>query len=365
MTSRRSPARLELTVSRSPRSRSRMCGVVLLAALAAGCGGQSSSTDTGNPPVVLGDKLRLTAAESGVLVSGASGVVAGGARVDVVDRATGQTATTTANADGSFEIAVGGSITDEYRVYSTTGGQNWRTILTSSGAATPEVGLAGLDFLLESARGYTPVAGTTMRLSFRESELSFSAGCNGHFGSYSLCGRKLCVSQLGSTEMGCDPALNAQDTWLSSFFLATPGLTQAGAALTLEGTDATLEFLDREVANPDRPLAGRTWAIDTLISNGAASNVPSPTTPTLQFGADGSLSVFTTCNTGTGSYTRSSQTLALSAVAYTEGACGTGGNATIQAGIQSVIQAGEVTFEIEATRLTIMRGTLGLAAITE
>ena len=77
----------------------------------------------------------------------------------------------------------------------------------------------------------------------------------------------------------------------------------AGDHLTLSTADATLVFLDREVADPDRPLAGVTWSIDTMIDDGSASSmVAGVATPTMEFGADGSFRVFTTCTTGEGSY---------------------------------------------------------------
>jgi heat shock protein HslJ len=356
-------SRNRLTAVLQSRPWGRLLGLALLTSLAGGCGG--ASTDTGNPPIVTGQQLRLRATETGVVVSGDPGAVPGGARVDVVNTATGQTATTTAAEDGSFELEIEGSTTDEYRVYAASDGQSWRTRLTSSGAAPAEAGLAGLQFLLQSAQGYTPVAGTTVRLSFQAAELGISAGCNSYSGPYSLCDGKLCLSRLGGTEIGCPPELQAQDTWLAGFLQSSPGLTQAGPTLTLAGADATLEFLDREVADADRPLTGRTWTIDTFIENGAATNFPSQVPATLEFGTDGRLSVFTTCNGGEGNYTRNGQTLTFVAVGFTAASCGPTGSAAAEERIGRVIADGEVTFEIDAGRLTILRGDLGLSATTE
>ena len=83
------------------------------------------------------------------------------------------------------------------------------------------------------------------------------------------------------------PPCTRTDEWFSGFLQSSPLVTRAGATLTLEGAETTLEFLDREVADADRPLTGRTWTIDTLIENGAASNFPNGDPPTLQFGEDG------------------------------------------------------------------------------
>jgi heat shock protein HslJ len=334
-----------------------------MASLAGGCGG-AASTDTGNPPVVLGQGLRLTATETGVVISGDAGAVPAGARVDVVNTATGETATTTAEADGSFALEVDGAVTDEYRVYAANGSESWRTRLTSAGPAAAETGLAGRVFLLQSADGYTPVPGTVIRLSFEGGEMQFSAGCNSHSGPYAVCeDGTLCLAALASTEIGCEPPLHEQDEWLAGFLESSPAMTQSGAALTLTQGGATLEFLDREVADADRSLIDRTWTIDTFIEDGGASNSPTVPSPTLQFGADGRLTIFTTCVTGGGSYSRSGQTLTFVGVSYPEEACE--GSVFVHDRIVPVMTEGEVTFEIEAARLTITRGTLGLSATTE
>lgn len=347
------------------RTRGWFSGCALVAALTGACGGQSLSTDTGNPPVAA-QKLHLAATATGVIVTGEPGAVPGGARVDVVNVATARTASTTAADDGSFEVELEGESTDEYRVYVGSGQQSWRTRLTSSGSTTPETGIDGRDFLLRSAQGYTQVAGTTLRVSFDDGQLSLSAGCNTVFGAYSLCDGRLCVSDLGTTDIGCDAERHAQDEWLADFLSASPLLDVAGAALTLQGADATLELLDREVADPDRPLTGRLWRVDTFFQGGAASGFPLTIPPTVEFGSDGQLAVFDACNEGDGTYTRSGQTLTLSPIGFTEVACRGEAERQVSARMHELfLPGGELTFQIEANRLTLMRGTFGLGALAE
>ncbi|MEY4544531.1 MAG: hypothetical protein RL685_726 [Pseudomonadota bacterium] len=358
---RSSPGRFSLGLLSRPRGW--LFGCALLAALAGGCGGQSLSTDTGNPPVV-GQKLHLMATATGVVVTGDAGAVPAGARVDVINTATAETASATAAEDGSFEVELAGAATDEYRVYVGSGQDSWRTRLTASGISTPETGIDGRVFLLDSSEGYTPIAGTSLRLSFDDGQLSFSAGCNSYSGPYSLCDGKLCVSELGGTEIGCDGDRHTQDEWFASFFTASPQLSIAGATLTLEGASATLELLDREVADPDRPLAGRVWNIDTFFQGGAASSSPGAAQPSVEFRTDGTLRVLTTCNSGNGDYTRNGQVLTLSSVLYTEVGC-PDSRGLVEQNVQSVLSAGELTLEINANRLTLMRGNAGLGATTD
>jgi heat shock protein HslJ len=333
----------------------------LLGPIGIGCG--AGSTDTGNPPVIIGQKLRLAESDLGVIVIGEPGAVTAGAQVEVVNVSTNRSQTTTAASNGSFEVEIEGTLEDEYRVRANLGGQSSSTSLSSSGAG--QTGLAGLVFVLDSSEGYTPVAGTSITLRFEASEFGFSAGCNSHSGSYSLCAGRLCSPGLGGTEIGCDSPLHAQDEWLAAFLEASPILTHAPPRLTLEGADATLEFLDREVANPDRPLTGRTWTIDTFIDGNGATNFGLQVSPTVEFRDDRSLRVSTTCNTGEGTYTEGEGVLVLSDVFYTEEVCDPSGSVAARERIMQVLTAGTVSVEIDAARLKIQRGPLGLRATTE
>lgn len=92
------------------------------------------------------------------------------------------------------------------------------------------------------------------------------------------------------------------------------------------------------------------------------SSLPLLTTPTLEFSADGSLRVFTTCNTGEGTYARTGSTLALAGMTYPQEPCDAMGSREAQDRIQAVMTDGELSFEIEAARLTVHHGTSGLSA---
>lgn len=233
-----------------------------------------------------------------------------------------------------------------------------------SGATSParREELVGVTFLLTSSTGFQPVAGTTVRLSFQERELALSAGCNHLGGPYDIRDQRLIVDGLAATEIGCEADLHAQDEWLAEFITGRPRITRDGDQLTLTGATATLTLLDREVADPDQALAGAPWTIDSIIMDGAVGNYPSPRDPTLTFRADGSFEIDTTCNTGTGKYAVSRETLTLSDVEYTLQAC-SGPAAFVEAHVQKVIADGTMKFAIEARRLTIERGSVGVGAL--
>jgi heat shock protein HslJ len=321
------------------------------------CGG---STDTGNPPLVDESQIRVVPSDDGVRVSGVSGAVSAGANVKVENLSTGGSATTTAGDDGSFEVTLAGSTADDYRVVVTNEGRS--ESVTIAGVSLEDA-LLDRDFLLASSDGYTPAPGTTISVRFSDEGFGFSAGCNGHFGQYTLCDGKLCIQGLGSTDIGCDPALAAQDGWLASFFTSEPQIDLVGDTLTFTGSEATLVFLDREVANPDRPLTGRVWTVDTIINDGAASNVPVSDPATLEFLDNGTLDVFSGCNDMTFSYQVAGSEITLSLVTSTRAACE--GAAGALSGHVSEVLTGTATFEIEAQRLTLMNGPIGLGAMTD
>lgn len=228
--------------------------------------------------------------------------------------------------------------------------------------------LDGREFLLESADGFTPAPDTTVRIHFDEDEgqpsFGFYAGCNHHSGPYEVQDGRLVLLGFGSTEIGCGEPLSMQDRILSDFFRAGPELELEGDRLTFVGESATLAFIDREVADPDRPLTGRLWTVDTFITGDAATNLPLDEPPTVRFEQEGSVEVFSGCNTGAGSFTQTEGELTLSGIAYTEAGCTDPRSMQVEANVQAVLSDGTVSFEIEAARLTLMRGDRGLGATT-
>lgn len=238
-------------------------------------------------------------------------------------------------------------------------------------AADPAGGGGALDgraFLLESADGFTPVQDTTVRIDFGEDEgqpsFGFYAGCNHHSGPYEVRGGRLVLMGFGSTEIGCEESLSMQDAFLSDFFRGRPELQLEGDRLTFVGESSTLAFVDREVADPDRPLTGRLWTVDTFITADAASNLALAESPTLTLEQDGSIEVFSGCNTASGSFTQTDAELTLSGMAYTEEGCTDPRLMQAEASVQAVLSDGSLSFEIDAARLTLMRGSRGLSATT-
>jgi hypothetical protein len=121
----------------------RMLFIALLACAPAGlvrCGGTASQigTETGNPPVIDNQKLRLEWTPNGVRLIGEPGAVTPGAEVRLTNTRTGASASATAAANGSLSLEVPGSLSDPYEVRVSSAGREMTEPLTG-GSVTDDL----------------------------------------------------------------------------------------------------------------------------------------------------------------------------------------------------------------------------------
>lgn len=213
-------------------------------------------------------------------------------------------------------------------------------------------GFRGRTFLLETSQGADVLAGTAVRLHFSDNELSFGANCNHMGGSYSMAQGRVVVGDMFQTEMGCDAERHAQDDWLQAFFASKPKLVLEGTTLTLSNDASSLVFLDREVADPDRPLVGTTWAINSYNDAETAMGLMGIEAPRLTFAADGTWQARSVCLEASGRYTLDGDRIELSDTRATQGAC-TDNDKEAAEFVRSVLIDGELTYKIEAYSLDL------------
>ena len=203
------------------------------------------------------------------------------------------------------------------------------------------------------------VPGSQIQLSFRDGNLGASAGCNHIGGAYRIEGGRLVVDAMAMTEMGCDEPRHAQDEWLSTFLGSRPQLRLNGAELVLDGGGTVVRLLDRDVASPDRLLTGTRWLLTSLIEQDAVSSVPAGVVATLELTDDGNFSLQTGCNQGGGRYEVTNGTIRFSQIVLTRMACeGPGGQ--VEQLVMSVLEAGEVSYDIDSDTLSLQAGERGL-----
>lgn len=205
-----------------------------------------------------------------------------------------------------------------------------------------------------------PLAGgQPITLAFDGKTLRASPGCNGVGGTYSLDGDRLTVTELSSTAMACaDTAAMDQDTWFGSLLEAGPTLVLAGDRLTMTSGDTVIVFVDRETADPDRPLVGTNWKLESIITGEAASSVPSGVTATLSIPNSDTIT-WAACNTSGGRpQAITDTTFDIVDGESTLKAC-TDASGDVDAAM-AVVLHDTVTYEIEGPVLRLRNGSNGL-----
>jgi heat shock protein HslJ len=243
------------------------------------------------------------------------------------------------------------------------------TTIDTNPSTTPEPGddlaalLAGKTYLSQSTTGITLADGAVLRISFDDGRISVSGGCNGMGGDVTFEGDAMTVGLMMSTQMACDQPLMDQDSAVQAFLTAGTTVSVDGDTLvltgTLTGSEATITLLDREVADPDRPLADTAWTVTGVISSDAISSGWGSAVATLTI-VDGQAQVNTGCNTGFATVTvdEAAGTIAFGPLALTKMMCDDDAMRLEQE--VSRVLTGTATYSIEAGSLTLMNGTDGL-----
>jgi heat shock protein HslJ len=214
--------------------------------------------------------------------------------------------------------------------------------------------LQGRTFLSESVEGWELVAGTEIRVTFG-SELSAYAGCNHMSGPYSIEGNVLRMQGFGSTEIGCDAELHAQDQWIEELLIASPTISLDEPQLTLAADGDRLSMIDREIGSPDRPLVGTRWVGNGIGDDNAISSLGVGVL-TVSFGEDGRVEVFTGCQMGQGAFTAGPTTIAFEGLGYDGAPCTNPMREAAHDHVLSVLDGSPVSYEIEEKNLTLRGG---------
>lgn len=234
-------------------------------------------------------------------------------------------------------------------------------------AEQPQAGLDGRTFVgsavLRDGLDEPLAKGSRLTLTFSDGRMNAQAGCNQLAGQVSLAGGRLRAAELSTTDMACETVLMDQDQWLHAFFTAGPSWALDGDELRLRGEHLELRLTDRRVADPDRPLRGTAWQVETLIDGEQASSVPAGVEAGLQIGADDQLTGQTGCNSIGGAVRIDGDSVTLDGLRMTKRGCA-GDAGRVEQAVVAVLD-GRVAVTIEADRLTLTHPSgrgLGLVA---
>lgn len=152
--------------------------------------------------------------------------------------------------------------------------------------------------------------GTTATLALSGGEANGVAFCNRFSASYELDGSSFEISDIGSTEIGCEPAvMAAESTYLAALDVVDTAVLD-GDDLLLTGPGVELRFGPVPVG-PDSPLEGTRWVLDTLVDGGTASSVLGEAQ--LELAADGTMTASTGCRSIGGTWRSEGDLLVLDA----------------------------------------------------
>ena len=185
-----------------------------------------------------------------------------------------------------------------------------------------------------------------------DGRLSGSAGCNTLQGDVTVRGGRLRLPEFGMTAMGC-PDRDDHDGLVANLLGDAPAYKLEGDRLTVWSDRTTVVLLDREVADPDRPLVGRTWRLETYYSGPDDDDIAmSSRGATLRFEPDRVTYQVEGCGKASGPAEIGERTIRLSATyARATPECD-GYQREVEGRVTGVLQ-GEVTYEIDSGQLTI------------
>ncbi|WP_394823150.1 META domain-containing protein [Pendulispora albinea] len=196
----------------------------------------------------------------------------------------------------------------------------------------------GRDFLstqvLEAGRPRPLARDEPIRLEFRENhELRVRAGCNHMFETARIQGTQLVWpadrtdqhAGIGTTLIACHPDYAAQEDWVGKLLQAKPTIVLRGNELVITHGTTEIHLLDRKVADPDRPLVGTRWTIESEISGrgpeASVGSVPDHGAYVV-FTADHRFTGFSGCNGFSGKFAQPAPgKLEFSSFSITEKAC--------------------------------------------
>jgi len=205
----------------------------------------------------------------------------------------------------------------------------------------------------ENGQSRPLVPGTRLRLTFQDGDVHAYAGCNHLTGRANVDGDHLVVDRLASTMMACDAPLEEQDAWLTRFLSAGPTWRRHGDELILSTGETEIRLVDRRIADPDRPLRGTRWVVDSIVDNESATSVPTGTEAHLTLDDNDRVEGFTGCNGFGGKAAERGGRITFSEILSTKMAC-VGDAGRLESAVLAVLD-GEVSAHVEGDRLALTR----------
>ena len=205
----------------------------------------------------------------------------------------------------------------------------------------------------ENGQAKPLVAGTRIRLNFDDEgrRVGANAGCNHMGGEARVENGRLVAGDMAMTAMGCDGGRSEQDAWLAKFLSDKPTIRANGTELVLANNTTEIRLLDRTVADPDRPLIGTRWIVESVIDRDTASSIPQGAVAHVLLNADGTFTGNSGCNSMGGGAAIATPTIRFTGVYTTKMAC-EDARMRLEQSVLGVLRD-DVSYEIEADLLRL------------
>ncbi len=142
-------------------------------------------------------------------------------------------------------------------------------------------------------------------IRFEKGEMSGKASCNNFFGSYAAdAGTLEILAPIGATLMSCGEEADGRDTLLFTLLEQAAGYVLDADMLTLTDQNGNVIVVLTPQESDENPLFGRKWGWQGYydMSEENSFEVADPTQFSIEFFADGALTLQVDCNEGFGSY---------------------------------------------------------------
>lgn len=227
---------------------------------------------------------------------------------------------------------------------------------TSLAPSSPGDALWGRTFVSTAVTGTAIPGGGPLEVAFPERDgIAMSAGCNRGVGSVDLADGVVTTGPIATTMTACPGELVGADKWMTDLFASRPGWTYVDDVLTLAAPGVTVVLADKKTTDPDRPVVGTAWVVESLIGPDAVvtSTALDAAAPTLTIGQDGRATGSTGCNRFDGPVRVGDSTITLGPLATTRTAC-PDDLAEIERTVLHVLD-GEVTYSVEGPTMRLLR----------
>ena len=115
------------------------------------------------------------------------------------------------------------------------------TLLGCVAQTAPSTPLSGTEWQFVTIDGQAPASDKTV-LTFSDTALNGSVGCNRLGGPWRIDGDRLIAGPLVQTKMFCSGKVGEQETAVSALLVSAPEITLAGDRLTLHSRGHSAEF---------------------------------------------------------------------------------------------------------------------------